>query len=74
MDLYCRLIRVGWTEHGTDEIILAELNTTRQLLGFVVRRKLSFVGHAIGDGGSELVKCVIQGGLSGNRRRGRSKT
>ena len=33
---------------------------SRQLLGFVVRRKLSFFGHAIRDGGCELVKCVIQ--------------
>ena len=52
----------------TDGSILTELNTTRQLLGFVVRRKLSFFGHTIRDGGCELVKCVIQGKVSGKRR------
>ena len=42
--------------------------------GFVVRHKLSFFGHTIRDGGCELVKCVIQGKVSGKRRRGRPKT
>ena len=67
-------LRVSWTEHRTDDSILTELGTTRQLLGFVVRRKLSFFGHTIRDGGCELVKCVIQGKVSGKRRRGRPKT
>ena len=52
--------KTGQLEHRTDESILTELNTTRQLLGFVVRRKLSFFRHTIRDGGCELVKCVIQ--------------
>ena len=36
--------------------------------------KLSFFGHAIIDGGCELVKRVIQGKVSGKRRRGAHKT
>ena len=68
------MLRVSWTEHRTDESILLELNTSRQLLGFVVRRKLSLFGHTLSDGGCELVKCVIQGKVSGKRRRGRPKT
>ena len=74
MWIYCRLLRVSWTEHRTDESILLELNTTRQLLGFVVRRKLSYLGHTMRDGGCELVKCVIQGKVNGKRRRGRPNT
>ena len=72
--IYRRMLRVSWTEHRTDESILTELISTRQLLGFVVRRKLSFFGHTIRDGGCELVKCVIQGKVNGKRRRGRPKT
>ena len=71
--IYRRMLRVSWTEHRTDESILTELNTTRQLLGFVVRRKLSFFGHTIRDGGCELVKCMIKGKVSRKRRRGRPK-
>ena len=64
--IYRRMLRVIWTEHRTDESIdLLELNTTRQLLGFVVCRKLSYFGHTMRDGGCELVKCVIQGKVIG---------
>ena len=68
-------LKLEWPrkECSIDESILTELGTTRQLLGFVVRRRLSFFGHTIRDGGCELVKCVIQGKLSGKRRRGRPK-
>ena len=79
MWIYHRMLRVSWTEHRTDESILLQLNTTRQLLGFVVRRKLSYFGHTIRSGGCELAKCelvkyVAQGKVSGKRRRGRPKT
>ena len=74
MCIYRRMLRVSWTEHRTDESILLELNTTRQLLGFVVRRQLFYFGHTMRDGGCELVKCVIQGKVSGKRRRGRPNT
>ena len=66
--VYRQMLRVGWTEHRTDETI------PTKLLGCVVRRKLSFFGHAIRDGGCELVKCVIQGRVSVKRRRRRPKT
>ena len=75
MWIYRRMLRVSCTEHRTDENILLEFNTTRQLLGFVVglRRKLSYFGHTMRDGGCELVKSVIQGKVSGKRRRGKVK-
>ena len=72
--IYRRMLRVSWTEHRTDESTLTELGTTRQLLGFVVRRKLYFFRHTIRDGGCELAKCEIQGKVSGKRRRGRPNT
>ena len=68
------VILFSWTEHRSYESILTGLNTTRELLGFVVRRKLSFCGQTIRDGGCDLVKCLIQVKLSGKRRRGRPKT
>ena len=66
--IYRRMLRLSWTEQRTDESILTELNSTRQLLGFVVglRRKLSFFGHTIRDRG-----C---GKVNGKRRRGRPNT
>ena len=52
---------------------MLELNTTRQLLGHVLRRKLSFLGHTHREGGCQLVKTVIQGKVPGKRRRGRPR-
>ena len=72
--IYRRMLRVSWTEHRTYESILRELHTKRQLLGFVLHRKLFFFGHTLRDGGCWLVKCVIQGKVSGKRKRGRPKT
>ena len=50
---------------------MLQLNTIRQLLGFVLRRKLSYLGHTHREGGCELVKTVIHGKVPGKRRRGR---
>ena len=73
MWIYRRMLRVSWTERRTDESILLEHNTTRQLLGFVVRRKLSYFGHTMRDGGCELMKCVIQGKVTGKPKAWKTK-
>ena len=64
---------MGVCSRRTEESILTELNTTRQLLGCVYVA-LSFFGHTIRDDGCELEKCVIQGKVGGKGRRGRPKT
>ena len=71
--IYRRMLRVSWTEHRTDQRILT-VNATRQLLGIVVRRTLSFFGHTTRDGGCELVKCAINGKVNGKRRLGTHNT
>ena len=54
-------------------VFLLTVNTTKQLIGIGVRRKLSFFGHTIRDGGCELVKCAIHGKVYGKRRLGRHR-
>ena len=61
-------------ELNTEQTKVSSQSITRQLLGFVMSCKISFFGHTIRDGGCELVKCVIQGKVSGKRRRGRPET
>ena len=62
---YRRILRISWTEHGTDQSILTELNITSHLHGLVVRRKLIFLGHTIRIAASRLIdqkRCeVLQG-------------
>ncbi len=73
MWIYRRMLRISWKERRTNESVMLQLNTTRQLLGFVLRRKLSYFGHTHREGGCALVKSVIQGKLPGKRRRGRPR-
>ena len=61
MRIYRRMLRISWKERRTNDSVMLELNTTRQLLGLVLRRKLSFLGHTHREGGCQLVKTVIQG-------------
>ena len=44
--LYRRLPRVRWTDRRTNESILKELGVTRQLLGEVNKRKLTYLGQS----------------------------
>ena len=73
MWIYRRMLRISWKERRTNDSVMLELNTTRQLLGLVLRRKLSFLGHTHREGGCQLVKTVIQGKVTGKRRRGRPR-
>ena len=74
MWIYRRMLRISWKERRTNESVMLQLSTTRQLLGFVLRRKLSYFGHTHREGGCKLVKTVIQGKAPGKRRRGRPRT
>ena len=46
MWFYRRMLRVSWREERTDESILKELGTKRELVNCIKKRKLSFIGHA----------------------------
>ena len=46
MWFYRRMLRVSWIEKRTDESILKELCMKRELVNFIKKRKLSFIGHA----------------------------
>ena len=45
MWIYRRMLRISWKERRTNERVMLQLNTTRQPLGFVLHRKLSYLGH-----------------------------
>ena len=47
MWLYRRLLRVKWEDKRTNVSILEEIGAKRELVSIVMKRKLSFFGHAI---------------------------
>lgn len=71
---YRRLLRVSWTEHRTDANILQQLGERRSLLELVIRRKLTYFGHACRHSECGLMKLVFQGKVNGKRGRGRPQT
>ena len=71
MWFYRRLLRVSWTEKRTNESILVELGTTRQLLSYMNKRKLKYVGHANRNQRTSLMATVFQGKIDARRKKGR---
>ena len=70
---FCRrMLRVSWREKRTDESILKELGTKRELVNFIKKRKLSFIGHACRSKCS-LIKDIMLGKVEGKRGRGRPR-
>ena len=67
---YRRMLRISWTEKRTNKSILNELQTGRELLAQIIKRKMAFFGHACRNNKCTLVKTCILGMMSGKRRRG----
>ena len=70
---YRRMLQISWTEKRTNKSILNELQTRRELLAQIIKRKMAFFGHACRNNKSNLVKTCILGMMSGKRRRGRPR-
>ena len=47
-DMWCyrRMLRIRWTKKRTNKSILNELQTRRELLAHIIKRKNAFLGHA----------------------------
>ena len=71
MWFYRRMLRVSWRDKRTDESILKELGTKRELVNFIKKRRLSFVGHACRSECS-LMKDIMQGKVEWKKRKGRT--
>ena len=71
MRCYRRMLKVSWREHRTNESILEELRTSRQLVSAVKKRKLQYFGHI--TRAQNLSTHLLDGRLHGQRPRGRPK-
>ena len=73
MWFYRRMLKIRWTQKRTNQSILEELGTQRELLGRVMSSKLAYFGHVYREQGKMLVKTVVQGKVQGKRGRGRPR-
>ena len=73
MWLYQRMLNLTWKDRRTHVSILNQLNVKRELFGNIVKRKLTFFGHAIRNNNTRLIPDIIEGKIEGRRGRGRPK-
>ena len=74
MWFYRRMLRISWKDKKTNISILQELNTKRELVFTIVKRKMTYFGHAMRHPKCLLMKDVITGKTNGKRGRGRPRT
>ena len=73
MEMWCwrRLMRVSWTERGSNANILEIIGERRELLRNLRKGQMVFLGHAIRADGFE--NLAITGRIIGSRSRGRPR-
>jgi hypothetical protein len=71
MTCYRRALRISWTDHRTNEAVLEEMETERELMATIRKRKLQFFGHVIRA--RNLCTHILEGRVHGKRSRGRQR-
>ena len=64
-----RLLRVPWTARRSNQSILKEISPGCSLEGLMLKLKLQYSGHFMGNADS-LEKTLMLGGIGGRRKRG----
>ena len=73
-ELWCwrRLLRVPWTERGSNQSILKEISPECSLDGLMLKLKLQYFGHLMQRADS-FEKTLMLGKMEGRKRRGRQR-
>ena len=74
MWFYRRMLRISWKDKRTNVSILQELNTKRELIYVIVKRKMTYFGHAMRHPKCSLMKDTLTGKTQGRRGRGIPRT
>ena len=72
MRCYCKILRISYKDHVTNEEVRAQIQQAHEdLLTIVRRRKLQWYGHVSRSSG--LAKTILQSTMKGGRRQGRQR-
>ena len=71
MFCYRRALRISWTAYRTNESVLQEMETERQFVATIRKRKLQYFGHIIRA--QNLCTNILVGRIDGKRSRGRQR-
>ena len=67
-----KTLRVPWTARRSNQSILKEIGPGISLEGMMLKLKLQYIGHLMGNVDS-LEKTPMLGGIGGRRRRGQQR-
>ena len=68
-----RLLNITYKDRKTNESVLKDLGTQRELFGQVVKRKLTYFGHMSRKNNLNLTKSIVQGKPCGKKGQGRPR-
>ena len=71
MWFYRRMLRISWTDHMSNEKVLAKAGTRKKFVETIRKRQLQFLGHVLRK--EELEDMAITGKIEGKRARGRQR-
>lgn len=71
MLMYRRIIKISWKDRTSNETVLNRLNTGRELIWAVEKRKLQHFGHFMRSDKYQLLQLIIQGKIKGTCKPGR---
>ena len=71
MWFYKRMLKISWTDKVTNAQVLQRLNTQRELIPTIIKRKCQYFGHIIRNTNKYTLLTII---LQGKKKPGRQKT
>ena len=74
MWFYKRMLKISWTDKVTNAEVLQRLNTQRELIPTIIKRKCQYFGHIIRNTNKyTLLTIILQGKIAGKKKPGRQK-
>ena len=71
MTCYRCVLRIRWSDRRTNESVLREMQTQRQIVATVKKRKLQYFGHIVRA--QNISTHIMEGRIDGRRSRGRQR-
>jgi len=70
---YRRMLKISWVNHISNSEVLDRIQTNRELLATIKRRKTAYFGHIMRGNKYELLQLIVQGKIEGRRGVGRKQ-
>lgn len=73
MWIHRRMLKIPWTAHITNEVVLRKANKERELFRTIKRGKISYLGHILRGDRYCILQLILKGKIEGRRGVGRKQ-